>query len=310
MKTVYIDCPPYNHAILRTHGLLQRVPDMQVYIGEPDRSTLHELVQDAVALINGRTYMDAELLRRSPALKTIVFLGTGASSYIDLGAAEALGIEVRTVIGYGDRTVAEHAMALMLAASRNVALMDRDIRCGKWHTMRGLELTGKRLGIVGLGAIGRTLAHMGAQFGMEVVAWNRSRVAGELPCKMVTLDELLETSQLISLHLALNEATENMIDAKKLALMRHDAILINVARGALVDERALIDALRSQRIAHAALDVFDQEPLPPGHPLTTLDNVTLTAHAGFSSEEAIKRLLSQGIDALEESMRRCQSAQL
>jgi D-3-phosphoglycerate dehydrogenase / 2-oxoglutarate reductase len=240
--------------------------------------------------------MPAELLRRCPRLRSIVFLGSGASSYIDLAAAETLGIVVRTVLGYGDRTVAEHAMALMLAAARQITGMDRALRLGQWEPLDGMELAGKRAGVIGTGGIGATFMRLTDAFGMDVVAWNRTTPSEPLPGRQVPLEELLETSDVISLHIALNEETRGFLDAARLTRVKPRAILINTARGALVDEAALIAALESGRLGHAALDVFAEEPLPGGHPLTRLANVTLTAHAGFKTPEASRRLLSMGID--------------
>ncbi len=303
MKTAYIDCTAYGHSVLKAHSILDKIPGLQLYVGDPSPQELDELLDTTVGIINGHTIIDAAMLDRCNALKTIVFLGTGASTYIDLAAAEKRGIEVLTVRGYGDRTIAEHTFALMLSASRQIASMDREIRQGIWRTPVGIELLGKRLGIVGVGGVGNELIKMAHSFGMEVVAWNRSPIAKELPCKQLELNELLATSDVVSLHLALNDETRGIIGSDQLALMKKEAILVNAGRGALVDEAALIAALQAKRIAHAALDVFEQEPLPSDHLLTTLDNVTLTAHAAFSSEEAMARLLAKGFDTLKQNLK-------
>ncbi len=218
-------------------------------------------------------------------MRTIVFLGTGASTYIDVEAAERLGIRVRTVRGYGDRTIAEHAFALILASACHIAKMDRELRRGIWETPVGMELAGKRLGVIGTGGTGREVVKIAAAFGMEVVTWSRSAPPEDLPGTRVSLEELLATSDFVPLHLALNDATRGMLGRSQLEQMRPGAMLINVARAALVDEAALIDRLKSGHIAHAALDVFGQEPLPAGHPLTLLDNVTLTSHAAFKTRK-------------------------
>ncbi|MGB3391587.1 MAG: NAD(P)-dependent oxidoreductase [Pseudaminobacter sp.] len=301
MKSVYIDCTDFGQSVL-TPAILSKVPGLAIHVGDPDPAKLTAMIEGAVGVLNGHTIMDETLLTRSTALRTIVFLGTGASTYIDLAAAERLGISVRTVRGYGDRTIAEHAFALMLAGARSIAKMDREIRRREWIAPVGIELAGKRLGVIGTGGIGRELIRLAAAFGMEVVAWNRSGVPADLPCKQVSLDDLLETAHVVSLHLALNDQTNGLLSRGKLEKMRPDAILVNVARGALIDEAALVDLLRQGRIAHAALDVFEQEPLPRDHPLTTLDNVTLTSHAAFKSREAMVRLLSTGFDLLREEL--------
>jgi D-3-phosphoglycerate dehydrogenase len=229
-----------------------------------------------------------------------VFLGTGAASFIDLGAADRLGIRVRNYRGYGDQSVAEHALALMLAAARQVARMDREVRRGEWDAREGIELAGKVLGVVGTGGIGKTMAQLGAGIGMRVIAWNRSGVPADLPCRAVELDALLEAADVVSLHVALNEESRGLIDRRRIGLLRPDAILINSARGAILDEVALVEALRAGRLRHAALDVFADEPLPENHPLTRLDNVTLTPHAAFMTQEASTRLLRMALDLLAE----------
>lgn len=302
MKTAYIDCTAYGHSVLKAHSILDKIPGLHLHVGDPTATELDALMKDTVGIINGHTIMDKALLQRYHALKTIVFLGTGASTYIDLSAAQARGIDVLTVRGYGDRTIAEHAFALMLSATRHIAAMDRELRRGIWRTPIGVELAGKRIGIIGVGGVGKELVSMAHAFGMEVVAWNRSPIPDALPCKQVELNELISTSDVISLHLALNDDTRGIISKQQFALMKQTAILVNVGRGALVDETALIEALKTQRIAHAALDVFDIEPLPVDHELTTLENVTLTAHAAFSSEETMTRLLTSGFDLLRQAL--------
>jgi D-3-phosphoglycerate dehydrogenase len=295
MGACYIDCSPFMRALL-TPALLTRVPGLVVQDDPDSPDTLVERLLGVSVALNGHTMMPADVLQRCPSLRSIVFLGSGASSYIDVETAASLGIAVRTVPGYGDRAVAEHAMALLLAAARQVARMDRMVREGRWETLEGLELEGKRLGVIGTGGIGATFMRLADAFGMEVVAWNRSPAAGSLPGRPLPLDSLLETSDVVSLHLALNPDTRGFLDRARLARLKRGAILVNTARGALVDEAALVEAMQSGRLGHAALDVFAEEPLPPGHPLTRLDNVTLTAHAGFKTPEASQRLIAMGID--------------
>jgi D-3-phosphoglycerate dehydrogenase len=295
MTVCFIDCSPFMRTLL-TPDVAARLPGLTVY-GEPESAdAVVERLRGASVAVNGHTPMPAELLRRCDGLRSVVFLGSGASSYIDVEAAEALGIAVRTVPGYGDRTVAEHTMALMLSASRRVAEMDRAVRLGVWEPLEGMDLAGKRLGVIGTGGIGATLMRMADAFGMDVVAWNRSTRSAALPGQLVPLDTLLETSDVVSLHLALTSETRLFLDAQRLARLKPGAILVNTARGALIDEEALIAALDSGRLGHAALDVFNEEPLPAGHPFTRRANVTLTAHAGYKTPEASRRLLSMGID--------------
>lgn len=301
MRSVFVDCSPFVRNLM-TPEIAAIAPDLHVHVGDPDPARLAELLGGAVAVVNGHTRMDATLLVAHPMLRSIVFLGSGPASYIDLAAAERLGIRVRAVLNYGDRTVAEHGFALILAAARRVAAMDHDLRSGVWQPLDGIELAGKTLGVVGLGGIGREMVRIAHGFGMRVVAWSRGGVASDLPCLGMDLDELLRNANVVSLNLRLDEATRRIIDARRIGLLQPGAILVNTARGGLVDEDALVAALQARRIGHAALDVFATEPLPLGHPLTLLDNVTLTAHAGFKTPEATKRLIASGLRLLRQDL--------
>jgi D-3-phosphoglycerate dehydrogenase / 2-oxoglutarate reductase len=299
MKATFIDCPPFLHELYRGDRA-QIVPDLAINIGSPSANEAIRLLEGSAFALNDHTTMDRALLEACPSLKCIVFLGTGAASYIDLAAAERLGIRVRTYGGYGDQSVAEHALALMLAAGRGIARMDRDIRAGRFEPANGIEFAGKSLGVVGTGGIGKVMVRLCAALGMRVVAWNRSGVADELPARATELDDLLARSDVVSIHLSLNEGTRGLIDRRRLGLLKPGAILINTARGAIVDEAALAEALQDGRIAHAGLDVFATEPLPPDHPLARLENVTLTAHAAFATREASERLLRTALEILAE----------
>jgi D-3-phosphoglycerate dehydrogenase len=173
--------------------------------------------------------------------------------------------------------------------------MDRAVRAGTWDPLESMQLRGKTLGLVGLGGIGREVARIGGGIGMEVIGWNRTpRLQTDLV--LVDLAELLDRADVISLHLALTEETRGLIDANRIARMKAGVILVNTARGALVDEAALLAALRSGHIRHAGLDVFHAEPLAADHPLTRMDNVTLTSHAGFRTLEASLTLMRRAID--------------
>lgn len=241
------------------------------------------------------TYFPKAQLQRCPNLRHIVFLGSGAASYIDLAAAKDLGIKVSTISGYGDTTVAEHAIGLMFAAARQTAKMDRAMRAGTWVPSQGMQLFGKTLGVVGLGGIGCEMVRLGRGIGMDVLAWNRTAIA-DPPAPLVDLDELLQRADVVSLHLGLNDATRNFISRDRLARMKPGAILINTARGAIVDQAALVEFLTSGHIRHAGIDVFEPEPPPSGDPLVALENVTLSAHAGFFTPEATMVMLRRSID--------------
>jgi D-3-phosphoglycerate dehydrogenase / 2-oxoglutarate reductase len=209
---------------------------------------------------------------------------------------EALGVKVHTIRGYGNTAVAEHAIALMMACCRDLAGMDRNIRAGTWQPQEGVQVVGKTLGVIGYGGIGAEVARIAAGMGMHVIAWNRNP---RPDAPMVALDELLQRSDVISLNLTLNDETRGFLDAARVARMKPGVILVNTARGALVDEAALIAALRSGHIRHAGLDVFHNEPLKADHPLAQLPNVTLSAHAAFRTLEASMTLLRRAIDIVK-----------
>lgn len=293
-KTVYIDCSE-----LMLAALARVKPDyadhVHVNIGDPSGDEVVAIAQNAEVIWNGHTTIDAALLARLPALRRIIFLGSGAASYIDLDTAAARGISVETISGYGDRAVAEHAAALMLSAARQVGRMERDLRRGHWEPLEGMELGGKTLGLVGFGGIGRTFADIGKAFGMEVVVWNRSGLTDDWTAHQRSLDEVLAQADVISLHLALTPETRGFFGTEQFAGMKAGALFINTARAGLVDTTAMIDALQSGRLGHAALDVFDMEPLPKDDPLLALANVTLTAHAGFKTREATERLAAKAM---------------
>lgn len=298
-QTVYIDCSPFMLALLA-----EVMPDyaaiMQVNLGDPGPDELVAMAGEAEIILNGHTMMDAALLARLPALREIIFLGSGASSYIDVAVAENLGIRVRTIAGYGDRAVAEHATALMFSAAREVAAMDRSLRAGHWESLEGMELAGRRLGIIGFGGIGQTFAEICEALGMTVSIWNRSPLPERWSDNARPLDEVLAQSDVVSLHLALNDKTRGMIDEAKISLMKPSAILINTARAGVIDTAALFEALKNRRIAHAALDVFDEEPLSADAIWLGLLNVTLTAHAGFKTADASRRLIRAAVGMLED----------
>jgi D-3-phosphoglycerate dehydrogenase len=186
----------------------------------------------------------------------------------------------------------------MMACCRDLGRMDRDIRAGTWHPQEGVQVLDKTLGVIGYGGIGAEVARIAAGMGMQVIAWNRNpRPDAGVPT--VALDDLLQRSDVISLNLTLNDETRGFLDAARIARTKRGVILVNTARGALVDEAALIEALRSGHIRHAGLDVFHNEPLKADHPLAQLSNVTLSAHAAFRTLEASMTLLRRAIDIVK-----------
>jgi D-3-phosphoglycerate dehydrogenase / 2-oxoglutarate reductase len=248
------------------------------------------LQDGAEIIIIDHTPLPADIARRCTGLKHVVFLGTGARSYMNPEELAELGIEVHLIKGYGDTAVAECAIALMWSAARGIAQMDREMRAGNWLREDGMQLTGKTLGLIGFGGIAAEVARIAQGSGMRVIAWNRSP-KNHPGVEFVALDKLLAQSHVVSLHLLLNDETRGFITRERIAAMRPGVILVNTARGAVVDEAAMIDALQSGHIRHAGLDVFNIEPLPADHPLTKLPNVTLSAHSAFRTPEASENLM-------------------
>ncbi len=255
--------------------------------GDALRAALAE--SDGV-IIRSTTTLDAAALEGTDRLRVIGRAGVGVDN-IDLETATARGIAVFNAPSGNTTSAAELTMALMLAAMRKVAAADRAMRAGEWDRKRlkGAELHGKTLALVGAGRIGGEVARRARAFGMRVIAHDpylqedRARQLGVTPA---SLDQALSEGDVISLHVPLTDATRNLIGAAQLARMKPTAVIVNAARGGVLDETALADALREERIAGAALDVFTTEPLPADHPLRSLENVVLTPHIGAATVEA------------------------
>jgi D-3-phosphoglycerate dehydrogenase len=254
----------------------------------PDQ--MPDLLDGAGIVIIDHTPLPTDIARRCTGLKHVVFLGTGARSYMNPEELAELGIEVHLIKGYGDTAVAESTIALMWGAARGIAQMDREMRAGNWLRQDGMQLTGKTLGLIGFGGIAAEVARIAHGSGMRVIAWNRTPKTYP-GVGFVDLNTLLVASHVVSLHLLLNDETRGFLSRQRIASMRPGAILVNTARGALVDEAAMIDALKSGHLRHAGLDVFNTEPLPADHPLTKLPNVTLSAHSAFRTPEANENLI-------------------
>jgi D-3-phosphoglycerate dehydrogenase len=255
---------------------------------------LPAVLGDAAIAIIDHTHLPTDIAVRCKALKHVVFLGTGPRSYMTPEELADIGITVHIIKGYGDTAVAECTIGLMWAAAKGFARMDREMRGGNWLRTDGVELKGKTLGLIGFGSIAAEVARIAVGAGMEVIAWNRSPKAAP-GVSFLVLDEVLARSDVVSLHLALTEETRGFLSRERLAQLRPGAILINTARGALVDEAAMVDALRSGQLFHAGLDVYEIEPMPSGHVLTTLPNVTLSAHSAFRTPEASDNLISAAL---------------
>lgn len=294
MKTLFIDCDAHLIASWRS-VYRQGDPAIDVNTAPFERDAIPAMASGYHIIIDDHSYFPAPVLERCTSLKHIVYLGTGASSYVDMVAAERLGITVSTIKGYGDTAVAEHAVALILAAARDIARMDREIRAGAWHVREGVQLRGKTLGLIGFGGVGREVARIAAGIGMKVIAWNRSKLS-DPGVKFVGLDELLASADVVSLHLGLTDETRHFLDHKRLGQTKKGVLLVNTARGAVIDDDALIAHLKSGHVRHAALDVFHDEPLRAGHPWAEIENVTLTAHAAWSTPDAVETLMRRAVD--------------
>jgi phosphoglycerate dehydrogenase-like enzyme len=275
---------------------------MEPFTGHIEPENLAESLAgfDIIVAMRERTVFDDEALSRLPKLRLLVTTGMGNAS-IDMKAAERLGILVcgtRGVVG----PAAELAWGLLLALTRKIPLEAANLRAGgdRWQLEVGRGLQGRTLGVAGIGKLGRLTCGYGRAFGMDVAGWSRSLTPeksreigiGHAP----TLDALLARSDVVSLQLTLTSETRGIIGRREIGLMRPGAILVNTARGPLVDETALIEALREGRLGGAALDVFDREPLPADHPFRTLPNVVATPHTGYVTEETYRVFFGDAAD--------------
>jgi phosphoglycerate dehydrogenase-like enzyme len=258
-----------------------------------DRDALARAIGDCeiVVAMRERTRFDRELFARLPKLKLLVTTGM-VNAAIDLKAAAEHGV---TVCGTGGvpYPTAELTWALILSLLRRVPLEFGEFRRGgRWQSTVGVDLNGKRLGLVGLGRLGTRVARVGLAFEMKVSAWSQNLTREKCAAAGVdyagSLDELLSSSDIVSIHVVLSSRTRGLIGARELGLMKPTAFLINTSRGPIIDEAALLAALRARKIAGAGLDVFDQEPLPPDHPLRKLDNVVATPHMGYVTEDTYR----------------------
>jgi D-3-phosphoglycerate dehydrogenase len=297
MKSLFIDC---NHQLAPVFARVHRDDDPPIAVNTHTFKTedLPRMLDGYQIALDDHSYMPTPIVAQCRTLKHIVFLGTGAASYMNIAELKELGITVHTIRGYGDTAVAEHTIALMFAAARDVAVMDRRLREGAWKPLEGTQLLGKTLGVIGLGGIGREVARIAEGIGMDVIGWNRTKHPN-IRVPLVTIDELLERADVVSMNLTLGDETRGFLNAERIARMKKGALFVNTARGALIDEAALIAALKSGHIAHAGLDVFQTEPLPAGHPFTQMDNVTITAHSAFRTLEASMTLLRRAIDIVK-----------
>ncbi len=276
---------------------LRALGKVQIYSHKAETGEeLIERIKACEVVINIRAYshFTQQVLASCPHLRLISIWGTGTDN-VDLESARELGITVTNTPGANALSVAEHTVAILLALARQLPRLDREVRSGNWPRVEMVQLSGKVLGLFGLGAIGRHVARMARGLGMDVIAWTHHpspERAEESNVRFLSKEALLRSADVVSLHLRLNDETRGFLKKKDFDLMKPNAFFVNTARAGLVEFGALEEALRSKKIAGAALDVYDQEPLPPGDPLTTLPNVVLTPHnSGMTPEATIMGLM-------------------
>ncbi len=231
---------------------------------------------------------------RCPSLRQVSLWGTGTDN-VDLAAARDHGVTVTNTPGVSAIAIAEHCLALMLGVARAIPRIDAETRAGSWPRGQVAQMHGKTLGIIGLGAIGRRFAKLGQAVGMRVITWTM-HPKPELGFEAVSLEDIYRESDVVSIHLRLSDDTRGMIRRDQFQMMKPTAILLNTARGPIVEESALVEALQSGTIAGAGLDVFDAEPLPSDHPITSLANVVLTPHSAGITAEALEAGLQMAMD--------------
>lgn len=302
-KIVYPDADEKSAQLITGSRLakLESLGEFELYLDEqPDDAAFVERLADADAAISGWGLSNA-VLAELPKLEVISFTGLGASTYIDIAEAARRNITVTHTLSAA-ATIAEHTMALMLDAARHVSRLDRDLRRGLWSSdIYAMDLRGKTLGLVGFGRIAVALVPLARAFGMKTVCWTRNpseERAARYGVEFADLDQLLTTSDVVSLHLLSTAETDGLLDAKRLRSLKPGALLINTARSSLLDGTALVELLRSGQIGAAGIDVFDDEPISAEHPLLELDNVVLTPHVAYNTPEALTEMYDTAIDNL------------
>jgi len=264
-----------------------------------DEAALAQRLQpfDIIVAMRERTAFPRSLLARLPNLRLLVTTGMRNAAF-DMQATKDLGI---TVCGTGGQPTptAELTWGLIIGCVRHIAEEDRATRAGRWQTTIGPTLHGKTLACLGLGNLGSQVARVGLAFGMNVIAWSQNLTqerADHVGAKLVSKDELFSQADVLSVHLVLSDRTRGLVASRELSLMKPTAFLINTSRGPIVDEAALVDALRERRIAGAGLDVFEPEPLPQDHPFLQLDNTLITPHLGYVTLETYERFYGEAVE--------------
>ena len=301
MKIVIPDDYPTVISGTRHLEKLKQLGEVRVYTTKPQSTEeIVRRIKDADIVINLRAYckFPAEVLKTVEKLKMISVWGTGTDN-IDLDAVKELGITVTTTPDTATESVAEHALALMLAAARKIPQTDRQVKDGKW--IRGLttQLYGKTVGVIGTGVIGSHFAKLAKGIGMNVIAWTfnpSDEKANNIGLKYVPLEQLLRESDVVSIHLRLSDQTEGLIGKNEIAKMKSTAFIVNTARGRILDSEALVEALKEDKIAGGGLDVFKKEPIDPDDPILDLDNIVLTPHSAGQTPEVVDKGLNMAVE--------------
>ena len=272
----------------------------QNHLADPDAVIERLLPFDVVCVMRERTPLPRKVIDRLPNLKLIASTGSVNAS-IDVAAASDQGIAV-VHTGYKSDPTIELTWALILASARNIVTESSSVRSGGWQQTVGTDLRGKILGILGLGRIGSQVARIGSAFGMDLIAWSQNmtpettKAAG---ATLVSKEQLFERADILTIHLVLSSRTRGLVGATELERMKPTAWLINASRGPIIEEQALISVLKNKQIAGAAIDVFDNEPLPPAHPFRTLDNLLATPHIGYVSQGLYKTFYEDTVSNIQ-----------
>jgi len=268
----------------------------QDHLADPDAVIERLLPFDVVCVMRERTPLPRNVIERLPNLKLIASTGSVNAS-IDVAVAGDRGIAV-VHTGYRSDPTVEFTWALILACARHIVTESNSVRSGGWQQTVGVDLRGKTLGVLGLGNVGSEVARIGSAFGMKLIAWSQNMTAETAKATgaiLVSKDQLFERADILTIHLVLSSRTRGLVGAAELEKMKPTAWLINASRGAIVEEQALITAMQNKRIAGAAIDVFDIEPLPPSHPFRTLGNVLATPHIGYVSQGLYKTFYEDAV---------------
>ena len=284
----------YQGVALRLADWKSLHPDAQIEAFPEHIADLETLAKrlhtfECLVLMRERTPLKRPLVEKLPNLKLVITTGMHNAS-VDAAALAERGIVFCGTDGLGHST-AELTWGLILALLRNIPREDRAIRQGRWQTTIGYGAKGKTLGIIGLGRLGTLVAGYGKAFGMDVIGWSRSLTdarAAELGIKRVEKNEIFERADIVTIHVPLNDSSRGLVGAAELARMKPTSYIVNTSRGPIVEEAALLATLKGRRIAGAAIDVYDREPVPKDHPFLELDNVVLTPHLGYVIEEALR----------------------